>query len=68
MVILPINPQKRTLDYFNLPVSIFTPQLGNDTNARQKDNYFLGVLLQAEVGKFPQNNRQLLLRHSLNQI
>ena len=34
------------LDFFNLPVSIFTPQLGKDTLVEQKDNYFLEIVLK----------------------
>jgi len=38
------------VDYFNLPVSIFTPQLGNDTLVEQKDNYYLEIVLKTSVG------------------
>ena len=38
------------LDYFNLPVSIFTPQLGNDTLVEEKDNYFLEIVLKTSIG------------------
>ncbi len=38
------------LDYSNLAVSIFTPQLGNDTLVEQKDNYFLEIVLKTSVG------------------
>ena len=38
------------LDYFNLPVSVFTPQLGNDAILELKDNCFLEIVLKTSVG------------------